>query len=292
LIYTVYKTTNCVNGCFYFGKHRTTNPNDRYLGSGTVILRAIKKYGRESFSKEVLYLFDTVEEANEKEIELIAGELENPKCYNLTVGGECGWEYVNRSGIVQESWEKNREARVGMIRKAVQDKWNEPEHRKTHGKANCSPEAKQRQSDGHKKQWTKYSQEDVESFAEKRRAFWESNPELNAEMRAKIRASKRVPLDDEALVATCVNRPELSYDEVGKMFGISGVTVSRRCKEAGVKRKAGSRPGKKRGVNKKHGRTLTSEERQAISSRMLGVPKSEETKRKISDTLKKKKGPE
>lgn len=45
-MYTVYKTTNIINGKYYIGVHKTTNPNDSYLGSGKAIKEAIKKYGK------------------------------------------------------------------------------------------------------------------------------------------------------------------------------------------------------------------------------------------------------
>jgi len=41
--YTIYKTTNNLNGKFYIGQHQTTILDDNYLGSGTSILNAIKK---------------------------------------------------------------------------------------------------------------------------------------------------------------------------------------------------------------------------------------------------------
>lgn len=32
--YTIYKTTNLINGKIYIGKHQTKDPYDSYLGSG------------------------------------------------------------------------------------------------------------------------------------------------------------------------------------------------------------------------------------------------------------------
>lgn len=57
ILYTVYRTTNLLNGMFYIGVHKTTNPNDSYLGSGKRLRYAIKKYGVEAFEKEILHVF-------------------------------------------------------------------------------------------------------------------------------------------------------------------------------------------------------------------------------------------
>ena len=42
----IYKTTNLVNGKIYIGQDSNNNPN--YYGSGTLLHKAIKKYGLES----------------------------------------------------------------------------------------------------------------------------------------------------------------------------------------------------------------------------------------------------
>ena len=46
-----------LNGKFYFGVHKTKNPNDEYLGSGTYIKRAVEKHGEQNFRKEVLFIY-------------------------------------------------------------------------------------------------------------------------------------------------------------------------------------------------------------------------------------------
>jgi len=87
-MYTVYKTTNLINGKIYIGVHKTENPCDNYLGSGIAIKRAIKIYGSNNFKKEVLFEFDNPVDAYAKEKELVTSEfilLENT--YNMTTGG-------------------------------------------------------------------------------------------------------------------------------------------------------------------------------------------------------------
>lgn len=96
MFYTVYKTTNKVNGKIYFGVHQTKNPEDSYLGSGILLIRAIEKHGVENFEKEVLFTFDNPEDMFAKEAELVTEEfVQQDDNYNLKVGGSGGWDYVN-----------------------------------------------------------------------------------------------------------------------------------------------------------------------------------------------------
>ncbi len=43
--YLIYKIYNTINGKYYIGQHKTTNPYDSYMGSGNIINEAISKYG-------------------------------------------------------------------------------------------------------------------------------------------------------------------------------------------------------------------------------------------------------
>jgi hypothetical protein len=49
----VYITKNLVNGKKYIGSHKKNNP--KYLGSGILLKKAIKKYGKESFKRNTLW---------------------------------------------------------------------------------------------------------------------------------------------------------------------------------------------------------------------------------------------
>lgn len=97
LYYTVYKTTNIVTGKIYIGKHQTSRPNDRYLGSGKAILAAIKKYGPKNFTKEVLFIFETEQEMNDKEKEIVTADfIATEYNYNKGIGGEGGAHFKGK----------------------------------------------------------------------------------------------------------------------------------------------------------------------------------------------------
>ena len=100
----IYKTTNTVNNKIYVGLHSTDNINDGYLGSGWVLKDAIKKYGRDKFTREVLYTFSSRKEARIKEAEIVDTEFcKRLDTYNLTEGG---FGVEPRRGKDSPSWGK------------------------------------------------------------------------------------------------------------------------------------------------------------------------------------------
>ena len=87
--YLVYKTTCLVNGKIYIGQHQTYNPDDDYLGSGRELRVDIQKFGRENFKREILFDFDTFEEMDNKEKELVTEDFVNREdTYNIRLGGQ------------------------------------------------------------------------------------------------------------------------------------------------------------------------------------------------------------
>lgn len=88
----IYKTTNIITGKIYIGQRSTSlkSLDRKYLGSGVALSDAIKKYGRESFKRDIIELCESSENLNEREIFWIK-ELDsmNPKIgYNLAPGGK------------------------------------------------------------------------------------------------------------------------------------------------------------------------------------------------------------
>lgn len=87
----IYKTINLINGKIYIGKQIRNNPN--YIGSGIILKKAIEKYGKENFTKEILEYCSSKEELNSREIFWIKKlDSRNPiKGYNISKGGDGGW---------------------------------------------------------------------------------------------------------------------------------------------------------------------------------------------------------
>jgi hypothetical protein len=53
-IYTIYKTTNCINGKIYIGQTIKNLEVSKYMGSGSYIGKSFLKYGKENFKREII----------------------------------------------------------------------------------------------------------------------------------------------------------------------------------------------------------------------------------------------
>lgn len=99
--YYVYEIENLINGKRYIGKRHCHCPieEDTYMGSGILIKRAINKYGIDNFTKRVLAICNSDDEAYLKEKELIESfnaQL-SVRYYNLAGGGSGGRHGVSYS---------------------------------------------------------------------------------------------------------------------------------------------------------------------------------------------------
>lgn len=94
----IYKITNLINGRVYVGQHDGSKSN--YYASGKLIRRAIEKYGKTNFKREILAKGDfTQERLDELECFYIKQEQSYfsdypDKGYNLTTGGQGKKDYV------------------------------------------------------------------------------------------------------------------------------------------------------------------------------------------------------
>ena len=92
----IYLTTNLTNGKKYIGKHEATEFDPTYKGSGKALIRAIKKYGWNNFSCEILLpekvstICESANELNKAEKYYIKlyNAVESDEYYNQLYGGE------------------------------------------------------------------------------------------------------------------------------------------------------------------------------------------------------------
>ena len=98
----VYKTTNLVNNKIYIGKDKHNNPN--YLGSGKHLNQAMKKYGRDKFTKEIIEYCESEHHMSIRERYWISyyNSYDHSIGYNLTLGGEGGDTFTYRDSNDQD----------------------------------------------------------------------------------------------------------------------------------------------------------------------------------------------
>lgn len=86
--YYVYCIVNLITKRLYIGKRSSINLRESYVGSGTAIRGAVKKYGKENFARHILEYTDSPEKLRELEIFYIKevfGAHRNDVCYNLCI---------------------------------------------------------------------------------------------------------------------------------------------------------------------------------------------------------------
>lgn len=151
IYYFLYKTTNIVNGKYYYGMHSTRKLDDGYLGSGKYLKNSISKYGIENFTIEILEFFNTRDEMCYAESKLITESvITDDKCMNIRLGGFGGFSIEEqKSNAIKsnakqlllrddEDWVKQKSERLSISNKKVYSEgrreafyfynWNGKEH--------------------------------------------------------------------------------------------------------------------------------------------------------------------
>lgn len=116
----IYKTTCLIDGFIYVGQRTcwwSPYADTWYKGSGTVLQRKMRKYGRENFQKEIIEVLDSFDQQklDKREIYWVAYyDTNNPNVgYNLTKGGATGSTIANhpdKKHILEKrvsSWREN-----------------------------------------------------------------------------------------------------------------------------------------------------------------------------------------
>jgi len=119
----IYKTTNKTNGKYYIGQDANNDP--KYLGSGKILKRAIKKYGVENFSKEILEVCADKDELNVKEVFWIAKLSGTTIGYNITDGGGGSLGLIHTDEAKSKMSNSTSGKRNPMYGKTIRDAWRD-----------------------------------------------------------------------------------------------------------------------------------------------------------------------
>jgi group I intron endonuclease len=103
----IYITTNLTNGKMYIGQAKFRNPSydNMYLGSGVFLKKAVKKYGRKSFTKEIIFVADCLENLNWAERMFITehSAVKSSKYYNFSPGGKASLGFTGKTHTAERN---------------------------------------------------------------------------------------------------------------------------------------------------------------------------------------------
>ena len=107
----IYKTTNKLNNKIYIGQKKSNIfLNEKYLGSGKYLLRAIDKYGKENFEIELIDTANSRKELSDLEIFYIKkfNSTDHTIGYNIAKGGIGGGEVYVHNDFTNEFITKDK----------------------------------------------------------------------------------------------------------------------------------------------------------------------------------------
>lgn len=111
--YYVYKIINKINQHEYIGFHSTNNLDDGYMGSGKLLPYVYAKYGIENFEKVILSMFNTKEEAEQYERQLVNIDYINRlDTYNISIGGNVCILYGKNNGFYGKKHSKETQQKI------------------------------------------------------------------------------------------------------------------------------------------------------------------------------------
>lgn len=114
----VYEIKNKINGKSYIGQH-CSNELGHYWGSGLLIKKAIKRYGKENFERIILEKCNNKDQLNKQEIYWIKEKNTRINGYNLNNGGTGGdnSEFINYS----KEWRKKQSKKIKQYWEKMSD---------------------------------------------------------------------------------------------------------------------------------------------------------------------------
>jgi len=212
MIHTVYLTTNLVNGKQYIGDHSTDNLDDNYLGSGLLIVKAIKKYGNINFKKKILEQFSSKNEAfNAQEKYIKKYNTLNPNGYNISPKGG----HNVKGCFAKESLIKISINRKGKCVGKDHPNWNKPLSNETKlkiGKANKENSAGIKNGMYNNSSYNIWIEKYGKEEADKRKQT------QNNKIRNTILGTKRSQSTKDNCKTAALKREKYKCDHCGKFF--------------------------------------------------------------------------
>ena len=204
----IYKTTNLVNNKFYIGQDSNNNIN--YLGSGTLLIKAINKYGKENFRKEVIELCSSKKELDEREIFWIKtlNATNRNIAYNIREGGGGGPLTDNTKALISQ-------ALTGRI--------FSKEHKENISKNHYDASGPANPMFG-----KKHSKEIVEA-SRKRATGKKANKETKLKMskanQGKLNSNAKLSEKDVLEIRRIYSENRLGYNEIGQIYGVKKACI-------------------------------------------------------------------
>lgn len=143
----VYITENLINNKKYIGQHKSDVFDMNYKGSGKILKRAFKKYGKENFKTSILEKCNTQKELDEKEIYWITyyNADQSDDFYNICKGGSTGRAMQGKNnpmfGKHHSDITKKKISQKNLGKKRTQE-WID-EYRKKHPNWNSHPHSEE-----------------------------------------------------------------------------------------------------------------------------------------------------
>jgi group I intron endonuclease len=224
----IYKTRNKINGKIYVGKDARNRPS--YIGSGTLLRRAVKKYGKENFEKITIEKCSSLTHLAEREVYWVRelNTTDKNVGYNITLGGTGGDTTTNMPS----------EDRIRMLEnRSVSLK-----------KAFASPEFRRWRTTTTKNMWTTEHTEMMRNKMSGRKITWDTGLSKNRssgivseEHREKLRSAATgkifVQVNVEMEEAIVKMYQECGPKRMAKRLGVSAYVIRRVLKKKGVYQK-------------------------------------------------------
>lgn len=139
----IYLTENLINNKRYIGQHKSTYFDLCYYGSGVMLHKALKKYGKENFRISILEWCSSKEELDAAEIFHIQqhNAILSNNYYNIAAGGHSGnclaGKTEEEKQLIVDKWRKSmserteeeKQATIEKTRKTFENKSLEEKHR-------------------------------------------------------------------------------------------------------------------------------------------------------------------